>query len=62
MAAPIGQAKKGAAVSRLHRCDRHAPVLHVMNIDHEKLTYFYGGLNNRFTSVVEANVINGIVA
>jgi len=33
-----------------------------MSIDHEKLTYFYGALNNRLTNVVEANVINGIVA
>jgi hypothetical protein len=33
-----------------------------MGLDHHKLTYFYGGLNNRLTGVVEAEVIKDILA
>jgi hypothetical protein len=53
---------EGAVVDRCHLRDLHATILHLMGLDHEKLTYFYGGLNNKLTGVVEANVIRGIVA
>jgi hypothetical protein len=33
-----------------------------MGLDHHKLTYFYGGLNQKLTGVVEAEVIKGVVA
>lgn len=51
-----------AVVNRAHLRDLHATILHLMGLDHLKLTYFYGGLENRLTSVVEANVIEGILA
>ena len=31
-------------------------------LDHRKLTYFYGGLDQKLTGVVEAEVIKGILA
>ena len=53
---------EGAVVNRCHLRDLHATILHLMGLDHEKLTYFYGGLNNKLTGVVGANVIRGIIA
>jgi hypothetical protein len=53
---------EGAVVDRCHLRDLHATILRLMGLDHEKLTYFYGGLNNKLTGVVEAHPIRGIVA
>jgi hypothetical protein len=33
-----------------------------MGLDHRKLTYFYGGLENKLTGVQEAEVIRGLIA
>jgi hypothetical protein len=51
-----------AVVDRAHVRDLHATILHLMGLDHHHLTYFYGGLDNRLTTVVEADVIKGILA
>jgi hypothetical protein len=51
-----------AAVNRRHIRDLHATILHLMGLDHERLTYFYGGLNHRLTGVQEAHVIREILA
>jgi len=53
---------EAAAVNRHHLRDLHATILHLMGLHHETLTYFYGGLNNKLTGVVPADVIRGIVA
>ncbi len=50
-----------AAVNRHHIRDLHATILHLMGLDHHKLTYFYGGLEQKLTGVVEAEVIEGVV-
>jgi hypothetical protein len=55
----IGQ---DAVVNRHHLRDLHATILHLMGMDHRKLTYFYGGLDNKLTGVQEAEVIRGILA
>ncbi|MCH2130599.1 MAG: DUF1501 domain-containing protein [Pirellulaceae bacterium] len=51
-----------AAQNRHHIRDLHATILHLMGLDHEKLTYFYGGLDHKLTGVKPAEVIRGIVA
>jgi len=51
-----------ATVNRHHIRDLHATILHLMGLDHENLTYFYGGLDQRLTSVNPAHVIDGVVA
>jgi hypothetical protein len=51
-----------AVVNRHHIRDLHATVLHLMGLDHRRLTYFYGGLNQRLTGVQEAHVIHDIIA
>src|SRR5262249_30853971 len=43
-----------AVVDRHHVRDLHATILHLMGLDHRRLSYFYGGLNQRLTGVVEA--------
>ncbi|OWK46755.1 DUF1501 domain-containing protein [Fimbriiglobus ruber] len=51
-----------AVVDRHHVRDLHATLLHLMGLDHHKLTYFYGGLNQKLTGVIEPEVIKGIIA
>ncbi|MCA9216216.1 MAG: DUF1501 domain-containing protein [Planctomycetales bacterium] len=40
-----------AAVNRVHVNDLHATILHLMGIDHERLTYRYNGRDFRLTDV-----------
>ena len=51
-----------AVVDRTHVRDLHATVLHLMGLDHHKLTYFYGGLDHKLTGVQEAHVIKKVIA
>ncbi|MBS0208688.1 MAG: DUF1501 domain-containing protein [Planctomycetes bacterium] len=51
-----------ATVNRHHIRDLHATILHLLGLDHHKLTYFYGGLNHKLTGVVEAEVIRELLA
>jgi hypothetical protein len=51
-----------AVVNRHHIRDLHATILHLMGLDHHKLSYFYGGLNQKLTGVLEAEPIHGVMA
>ena len=51
-----------AVVDRRHVRDLHATILRLMGFDHNQLTYFYGGLNQKLTGVQEAHVIREIVS
>jgi hypothetical protein len=52
-----------AAVSdRLHVKNLHATVLRQMGFDPEKLTYFYGGLNQKLVGVEGAEPIRQVMA
>jgi hypothetical protein len=51
-----------AVVNRCHIRDLHATILHLMGLSHERLTYFYGGLNHKLTGVQEARVIRDAIA
>ncbi len=53
---------EGAAVNPHHLRDLHATILHLLGLDHERLTYFYGGLNHKLTGVQEAAPIRGVLA
>jgi hypothetical protein len=50
-----------AAVNRVNVNDFHATILHLLGMDHEKLTYFYNGRNFRLTDVA-GDVVKEIVA
>ena len=50
-----------AVEDRVHVHDLHATILHLMGIDHEKLTYRYSGRDFRLTDV-HGEVVKGIIA
>ncbi len=50
-----------AAVNRVHLNDLHATILHLLGIDHTRLTYKYNGRNFRLTDVA-GEVIREIIA
>jgi hypothetical protein len=50
-----------AAEDKVHIHDLHATVLHLLGLDHERLTYRYSGRDFRLTDV-SGNVVKGIVA
>jgi hypothetical protein len=55
-------AMTGSAVSgKVHLHDLHATVLHLLGLDHTKLTYRYGGRDFRLTDV-HGNVVKEILA
>jgi len=50
-----------AVENRVHVHDLHATILHLMGLDHEKLTYFHQGRHERLTDVY-GSVVKGILA
>jgi hypothetical protein len=45
-----------------HLRDLHATILRLMGLDHRRLTYFHGGLDEKLTGVVESLPISEIIA
>lgn len=50
-----------AVENKVHVHDLHATILHLMGLDHERLTYHYAGRNYRLTDV-HGHVINKIIS
>ena len=50
-----------AVEDRVHVHDFHATILHLMGLDHEKLTYRYSGRDYRLTDV-HGNVVRDVIA
>jgi hypothetical protein len=50
-----------AAENKVHIHDLHATILHLLGLDHERLTYRYAGRDFRLTDV-EGNVVDSIFA
>ena len=50
-----------AAQDKVHVHDLHATILHLLGLDHERLTYRYGGRDFRLTDV-EGSVVDQIFA
>ena len=46
----------------VHIRDINATILHLMGVDHKRLTYKFQGLDQRLTGVEEANPVRGILA
>ena len=51
-----------AVEERCHVSDLHATILHLMGMDHEKLTYHHQGLEKRLTGVEQRRVLKQVVA
>jgi hypothetical protein len=50
-----------AVENRVYWHDFHATVLHLLGIDHERLTYYHNGIQRRLTNV-HGEVVSGILA
>lgn len=50
-----------ATHDKVHVHDLHATILHLLGLDHERLTYHYGGRDFRLTDV-EGNIVSSIFA
>ncbi|MBM81164.1 MAG: hypothetical protein CMJ78_11300 [Planctomycetaceae bacterium] len=50
-----------SVVDKVHVHDFHATILHLMGLDHERLTFRHAGRDYRLTDV-EGNVVNGVLA
>ena len=50
-----------AVESRCHVSDLHATILHLMGLDHTRLTYFYQGFDHRLTGV-RGQMVNQVLA
>jgi uncharacterized protein (DUF1501 family) len=46
----------------VHVRDLHATILHLMGINHERLTFKFQGLDQKLTGVVPAKVVEGVLA
>ena len=53
---------EGAVENPRHLRDLHATILHLMGLDHRRLTYFHGGLDEKLTGVINASAIREIMA
>ena len=51
-----------AVADRHHIRDLHATILHLMGLDHERLSYFFNGLDQKLTGVQPAHPIAGVIA
>lgn len=51
-----------AVQDRHHVSDLHATILHLMGLDHRRLSWFHQGLDQRLTGVEEHHVIQGALA
>ncbi len=51
-----------AAEEPCHVGDLHATILHLMGLDHHRLTYFHQGLDQRLTGVLDRRVISKVLA
>ena len=50
-----------AVENRVHVHDLHATILHLLGLDHERLTYHYSGRDFRLTDV-HGRVVHDIIA
>ena len=51
-----------AVEQRAHVSDLHATILHLLGFDHEKLTFFHEGLDQRLTGVQPRRVLQDVLA
>jgi len=46
---------------KVHVNEFHATLLHLMGLDHESLTYFHNGLDERLTGPAEVKIVKGLL-
>ena len=50
-----------AAENKVHVNEFHATVLHLLGLNHEELTFYHNGLDQRLTGPDEAHLVEGII-
>jgi uncharacterized protein (DUF1501 family) len=51
-----------AALDKVHIHDLHATILHLLGMDHDRLTFRLNGLDQKLTGVDECHVVKGVLA
>ena len=51
-----------AVTDKVHVRDFHATLLHLLGLDHNALTYFHNGLDQRLTGPSDAHVVDNLIA
>jgi hypothetical protein len=51
-----------AALDKVHIHDLHATILHLLGMDHDRLTFRLNGLDQKLTGVNECHVVKGVLA
>ena len=51
-----------AVENKVHVHDLHATILHLLGLDHQKLSVNYAGLDVKLTGVAEAHVAHDLIA
>jgi hypothetical protein len=51
-----------AVEDKVHFRDLHATILHLLGLDHDKLTYHHGGREHRLTGPQGGKVVTGLMA
>jgi hypothetical protein len=51
-----------AAVDKVHVHELHATILHLLGLDHDRLSYKHNGLEEKLTGVVECSVVKGVLS
>ena len=52
----------GVAKDPVHIRDLHATILHLLGIDHHRLTFPFQGLDNKLTGVEHAHIVKGLLS
>ena len=48
---PCRSVRRVASIRWGYLCDLHATLLHLLGLDHEKLTFYHNGIQRRLTDV-----------
>ena len=51
-----------AAVDKVHVHEVHATILHLLGLEHDRLTFRHNGLDERLTGVEECSVVKGVLS
>ena len=51
-----------AVENKVHVNEFHATLLHLMGLDHQDLTYYHNGLDERLTGPAEVDVVEDLIS
>ena len=51
-----------AEVDKVHVRELHATILHLLGLEHDRLTFKHQGLEEKLTGVIECSVVKGVLS